>query len=188
MMKNLKPYSALKEGDWWDSDPSAPWNAPDDPEPSAEVEYTSAQQEFVTEVGVPDWFAILKKKSDSSLWVLDTRDLLDTGGEYDDYIFYVEYDDERERSEDMSEESYVNIATDLYKEGKYSEETDITAIEDGENEERLYKLDETLAAWLIEESLYWSKKRDQRFYTGKRANEYRELANFLGRAFPGIDL
>ena len=188
MMKNLKPYSALKEGDWWDSDPSAPWNAPDDPEPEAGIEYTSAQQEFVQEVGVPDWFSILKKKSDSSLWVLDTRDLLDTGGEYDDYIFYVEYDDERERSEDMDEDSFINIATDLYKEGKYGEEADISAIEDGENEERLYKLDEALAAWIIEESLYQSKQRDRKYYTGKRAKEYRELSNFLGRVFPDIDL
>lgn len=187
-MQNLKPYSALKESDWWDNDPSAPWNQPDAPDPEAAVEYTPAQQEFKYEVGVPDWFAILRKKSDWSLWVLDTRDLLDSGGEYDDYIFYIHLEDEIVIADDMEDDSYVNIATDLYKEGKYAEESDITAIDDGENEERLYRLDETLAAWLIEDSLYWSKKREQRFFTPNRAKRYREMANFLGRAFPDIDL
>ena len=188
-MKNLKPFSDhLNEGDWWDNDPSAPWNQPDPEDPEAVVDYPKNQQLFEIAAYVPDNYAILKKKDDGSLWVLDARDLLDAGGDFDDYIFYVHYEDEIQEAEDMEDESYLNIATDLYKEKKFVDDPGADAIDEADGEERLFRLTEPLAAWIIEDALYWSKRRDQRYFSDKRSKSYREVANFVSRAFPDIDL
>jgi hypothetical protein len=188
-MKNLKPFSAhLNEGEWWDNDPSAPWNQPDPEDPEATIEYTKAAQLFEIPAYVPDNYAVLKKKDDGSLWVLDARDILDSGGEFDDFIFYVHYEDEIHLAEDMEDESYINIATDLYKENKFVNDPSADAIEEADGEERLFRLTEPLAAWIIEDSLYSSKKRDQKYFSDKRAQDYRKVANFVSRAFPDIDI
>jgi hypothetical protein len=194
-MKNLKPYSMLKEGDPWDNDPSAPWNQPDDPEPEAQIEYKTGDQPFSIVASVPD-LTLLKKKSDGSLWVLDTMDLLDTGGDYEDYIYYYEIDDEMEKAENMDDESYLNILVDLYKERKYSDEATGESWEnkwDDDDPIRLYKINTDLAEYLIPELMQWSKTRSGELYKWRERTvkahgaSYRTIANVISRAFPEAD-
>jgi len=182
-----KPHQVLSESSPWDGDPKAPWYT-NPSEPEAKIKFNSREQLFEIQVHVPDAYAILKKKGDGTLWVLDTRDMLDSEGEFDDYIFYVNYMDMKDKAEDMEAESYLNIATDLYNEGKYLENPEADIIEMAESEERLFKLTDPLVAWLIEDSLYLSKKRDRKYYSQSKFNYYRDTANYLGRAFPHVDI
>ena len=197
MMKNLKPFSELREGDWWDSDPSAPWNAPDDPDPEAGIEYSKGEQPFEIVVSVPD-LVLLRKKSDRSLWILDTVDMLDTGGDYDDYIYYYDNGEEREKLGDMDDESYANILVDLYKEKKYVEDGTAEGWEnkwEDEDAVRLYKLTPDLAEHIIHEAMTYSKERKggdpahawRTRYIAKYGPKYREMANLISRAFPEAD-
>ena len=177
-MKNLKKFN-LYEGDWWDSDPSAPWNAPEDPEPVADIEYSEAQRDFVA-LATPGDDAILKKKSDGSLWVLDTTDISD---DYEDYLYYYPErdDDERERAEGNEEEEYASIATDLFKENNFLEGKEARDNKDGE---RLFKIDLELAEELIEDYVNYSKPRGRSYYSTSMMDEYKRAASILSKAFP----
>ena len=177
-MKYLKTFN-LYEGDWWDSDPSAPWNAPEDPEPVADIEYSEAQRDFVA-LATPGDDAILKKKSDGSLWVLDTTDISD---DYEDYLYYYPErdDDERERAEGNEEEEYASIATDLFKENNFLEGKEARDNKDGE---RLFKIDLELAEELIEDYVNYSKPRGRSYYSTSMMDEYKRAASILSKAFP----
>lgn len=183
MMKHLKPFDqGLREGDWWDNDPSAPWNAPEDPEPEAEVDYTEAQQDFTFLIHCPDT-ALLKLKRDGSLWTLNTVDLEDEE-DFKSYIYYIDVDGDKERFEDMMEYSYVNYATDVLKEKKGYDGDDALGewnrFEDDGEGYRLIKIDLPLAEHLIEDFYRYSKS----VHFAKYRGSYRTGASILSRAFP----
>jgi hypothetical protein len=178
-MKNLKTFK-LYEGDWWDNDPSAPWNQPEDPEPVADIEYSEAKRDFVV-LGTPGDDAILKKKSDNSLWVMDVTDI---GDEHEDYLYYYVggEDDDRERAEGYEEEEYASIATDLFKEFNFQEGKEAWVERDGE---RLFKIDQDLAESLIDEYVNYSRQRDRRHAPStSNMEEYKKAASILSKAFP----
>jgi hypothetical protein len=178
-MKNLKSFK-LYEGDWWDNDPSAPWNQPEDPEPVADIEYPEAKRDFVV-LGTPGDDAILKKKSDGSLWVMDVTDV---AHEYVDYMYFYPggEDDDRERAEGNEEEEYASIATDLFKENNFLEGKEAWDNKDGE---RLFKIDLEMAETLIEDYVNYSRKRDRKYtLSTSRMDEYKMAASILSKAFP----
>lgn len=185
-MKNLKPFR-VNEGDWWDNDPSAPWNQPEPPEPEARIDYPEAKQDFKT-LAIASDSAILRKKSDGSMWVLDVTDIEDYE-EFEDYIFrYPVDDDEWERYEDMKDEESANISTDLFKENKWAEGKEAWDNRDvaGTEDVRLFKIDLELAEELIHGFVKYSKPR-----AGARWNPSQEqmkanrlAANLLSKAFP----
>lgn len=184
-MKNLKSFK-LYEGDPWDNDPRAPWNQPDDPDPIARREYSESQRDFVV-LAIPGDDALLKKKSDGSLWVLDTTDIED---DYEDYLYYYPErdDDERERAEGYEDEEYASIATTSHRhhnsiplqkpEGKGAwDERDGTV--------RLFKIDLDLAEELIEDYVNYSRRRDRRYaLSTSKMDEYKKSASILSKAFP----
>ena len=186
--KALKAYKKISEGDWWDSDPSAPWNQDDGPEPEASIEYPVAQQAFkyLTDAGDE---ALLKKKDDGTLWLLDVMDILDPSGEFEDYVYMIQQsEDDREVADGMEEESYINISTDLYKRKMYNEDPELDW-DDRDFDVKLYMVTPKLAEHLIEDYLYYSKGNRKDMPTWRRSNEktqrkYREMANILSRAFP----
>mgnify|MGYP007062870944 CR=1 FL=1 len=177
-MKYLKTFN-LYEGDWWDGDPNAPWNAPEDPEAVAAIEYTESQRAFVA-LATPGDDALLKKKSDGSLWVLDVTDISD---DYEDYLYYYPErdDDERERAEGNEEEEYASIATDIFKENNFLEGKEARDNKDGE---RLFKIDLELAEELIEDYVNYSKPRGRSYYSTSMMDEYKRAASILSKAFP----
>ena len=183
-MKNLKTFK-LYEGDWWDNDPSAPWNQDDRvAEPVADIEYTESQRTFVV-LGIPGYGseALLKKKSDNSLWIMDCEDLQD---DYEDYLYYQAggEDDPRERSEGNEEEEYASIATDIFKANEYLEGKEAWDEKDGTV--RLFKIDQDLAESLIEEYAGNSRVRAGRTWNPKPnvMAEYKKAASILAKAFP----
>ena len=180
-MKHLKPFE-VNEGDWWDSDPSAPWNAPEDPEPEAYLEYPEAKRDFTT-LAAPSDTAILKKKSDGSLWVLDTTDIDE---DHSDYLYYYQggEDDDRERAEGYEDEEYASIATDLFKDNGYKEGKEAWDDRDGD---RLFKLTPELAEELIAEFVLYSKPRVRASAYNPNPDtmaEYKKAASILSKAFP----
>lgn len=180
-MKNLKQFKVY-EGDWWDSDPSAPWNAPEDPEPTARIEYTEAQREFKMLVVASD-SAILKKKSDGSMWVMDITDISDYE-EFEDYLYYYDDGEDRERYEGAEEDEYANIATDLFKENKWAEGKE--AWEDRDGEMRLFKIDLGLAEELIHDFVKYSRPRAGAIWrpNQEQMKANRLAASILSKAFP----
>jgi len=180
-MKNLKSFKVY-EGDWWDNDPSAPWNAPEDPEPDAYIEYPEAKRDFIT-LAMPSDMAILKKKSDGSLWILDTTDIEE---DHSDYLYYYRggEDDDSERAEGYEDEEYASIATDMFKEGGYKEGKEAWDDRDGD---RLFKLTPELAEEFIEEFVSYSKPRSGARVWNPNASqmaEYKRSASILSKAFP----
>ncbi len=178
-MKNLKPFK-LSEGDWWDNDPSAPWNQ-DYQEPEARITYTEAQMLFSVLLVAGD-SAIMKKKSDGSMWVLDVTDIEDYE-EFEDYLYYYEIGDDRQRAEEYVEEEYEAIATDLFKENKWKEGKEAW---DNRDSERLFKIDLELAEKLIH---FYTKYSKPRTGTAWRPNwvqmgRNRLAASLLSKAFP----
>ena len=176
-MKNLKPFK-VNEGDWGDSDPSAPWNAPEDQEPEAYTEYPEAKRDFIT-LATPFDTAILKKKSDGSLWCLDTTDIEE---DHSDYLYYYRGG---ERAEGYEEEEYASIATGLFKGNNYKEGKEAWDGRDGVD--RLFKLTPELAEELIEEFVLYTKLRaGVRTYNPKPAMraEYKKGASVISKAFP----
>lgn len=109
-MKNLKTFKDLNEGDWWDNDPSAPWNQDDrEPQESMEIEYKKHEQlfELVTEAA---WMGILKGKSPvEGYWVINLEDVPQ------EYQLVYDWGDEEDREYMNTEDTIVNYATDLYK-------------------------------------------------------------------------
>ena len=182
-MKNLKPFK-VNEGDWWDNDPSAPWNAPEDPEPEAYTEYPEAKRDFVT-LATPSDTAILKKKSDGSLWCLDTTDIEE---DHSDYLYYYRggEDDDSERAEGYEEEEYASIATDLFKGNNYKEGKEAWDDRDGVLD-RLFKLTPELAEELIADFVLYSKPRSGARAWNPNASqmvEYKKGASVISKAFP----
>jgi hypothetical protein len=177
-MKNLKTFK-LYEGDWWDNDPSAPWNQSDNPDPVAGTEYSEARRDFVV-LGTPGDDAILKRKSDGTFWVLDVTDLED---EYEDFLYYYILDDENERAEGYEEEEYATIATYLLKANEYLEGREAWENRDGV---RLFRIDPELAETLIEDYVSYSKAREGRRYNPSPSamEEYKKAASLLSKAFP----
>jgi hypothetical protein len=179
-MKNLKSFK-LYEGDWWDNDPSAPWNQDDrEAEPVADIEYSESQRAFVV-LGTPGDDAILKKKSDGSLWLMDVTDV---AHEYVDYMYFYPggEDDDRERAEGNEEEEYASIATDLFKENNFLEGKEAWENRDAE---RLFKIDQDLAEYLIDEYVNYSRQRDRRHAPStSNMEEYKMAASILSKAFP----
>ena len=180
-MKNLKSFKVY-EGDWWDSDPSAPWNQPEDPDPVADIEYPEARRDFVV-LGTPGDDAILKKKGDGTLWILDVTDIAD---DYDDYMYYYPAgeDDDRERAEGFEDDEYACIATDILKANEHLEGKEAWDEKDGE---RLFKIDLPLAEALIEDYVNYSKPREGRRYynpSTSTMDEYKRAASVLSKAFP----
>ena len=176
-MKNLKPFK-VNEGDWGDRNPSAPWNQPEDPEPEAYTGYPEAKRDFVV-YGMPGDEALLKAKSDGSLWVLDTADIED---EFDSYLYYYR-GKTITRAEGYEEEEYGNIATDLFRKKKYL--ADKGAWDDRDGEVRLFKIDPELANQLIDDYVHRSRARDRRgTHNGPKAAEYKRSASILAKAFP----
>lgn len=203
-MKNIRTYNQLHEGDPWDNDPSAPWNQEDPPEPEAAIEYKTPEQPFDVLHSVPNDIALLKKKSDGSLWVLDVADILDEGGEFDDYIYYANHGDDEymqnEKDEDMDDESYTNIVVDLYKEKKYVEDgtgEGWAARYDDDVPKRLYKLNLSLAEEIIPDLMGYAKFRGgdasdkiaewKKRSIDRHGSKYRSMANTISRAFPEAD-
>ena len=182
-MKHLKPFE-VNEGDWWDSDPSAPWNQPEDPEPEADVDYTSAQQGFTFLVHCPDT-VLMRLKSDGSIWALNAVDI-EEEEDFEPYIYYLYNEDgDKEAFDDMMEDSYVNYATDVHKEKKgYSGENSLgewTKFEEEGEGFRLVKIDLPLAEHLIDD-FYRSIKSS--WVKDNRKPEYRLGASILAKAFP----
>jgi len=180
-MKNLKSFKVY-EGDWWDSDPSAPWNQDDrEAEPVADIEYTESQRAFVV-LGTPGDDCILKRKSDGTLWVMDVTD---AAHEYYEYMYHYPggEDDDWERAEGNEEEEYASIATDLFKENNFLEGKEAW---DNKDDERLFKIDLPLAEFLIDEYVSYSKAREGRRYNPSSSDmeEYKRSASLLSKAFP----
>jgi hypothetical protein len=181
-MKNLKPFK-VNEGDWWDNDPSAPWNQPDPPEPEARIEYSENERLFKLLTIASD-SALLKKKADGSIWILDITDV-----EYDegctDYLYFYDVDeDTKERYEGMEDEEYGSLATDLFKENKWTEGKE--AWEDRGGEMRLFKIDLGLAEELIHDFVKYSKPRAGATWRPSPAQmkANRLGASILSKAFP----
>ena len=178
-MKNLKTFK-LYEGDWWDNDPSAPWNQPDAPEPEAYIEYPEAKRDFIT-LATPGDDAILKKKSDGSLWVMRVEHIEE---DYDDYLYYYVggEDDDRERAEGYEEEEYASIATDIFKENNFQEGKEAW----DEESAWLVKIDLDLAEALIEDYISYSRAREGRRFNPSQAmmDRYKKAASILSKAFP----
>ena len=179
-MKNLKSFK-LYEGDWWDNDPSAPWNQPEDPEPVADIEYPEAKRDFVT-LATPGDEGVLKRKSDNSLWILDATDIAD---DYEDYMYYYPggEDGERERAEGFEDVEYASIATYALKANDHLEGKGAWDERDGTV--RLFKIDLELAEELIEDYVNYSRKRDRKYtLSTSRMDEYKMAASILSKAFP----
>jgi hypothetical protein len=180
-MKNLKTFK-LYEGDWWDNDPSAPWNQPDAPEPEAYIEYPESKRDFKALVIASDT-AILKKKSDGSMWMLDITDIAEEE-EFEDYLYYFETEDGRERYEDAEEEECESIATDIFKENRWAEGKE--AWDDRNEGDRLFKIDLGLAEELIHDFASYSKPRGRSGWAGAQTSmkANRLGASILAKAFP----
>lgn len=185
-MKNLKTFK-VNEGDWWDNDPNAPWNAPDDPEPEARIEYSENERLFKLLTIASD-SALLKKKADGSIWILDTTDV-----EYDeycaDYLYFYDVDeDTKERYGDMEDEEYGSLSTDLFKENKWAEGKEAWENRDvaGTEDRRLFKIDLELAEELIHDFVKYSKPRTGGYWRPSPAQmkANRLAASMLAKAFP----
>ena len=164
-MKNLKPFK-VNEGDWGE-------------EPEAYTEYQEAKRDFIT-LATPSDTAILKKKSDGSLWCLDTTDI------EEDHNHYLYYYRGGERAEGYEEEEYASIATGLFKGNNYKEGKE--AWDDRDGVDRLFKLTPELAEELIEEFVTYSKPRaGARVWNtnpAMRRSEYKKGASVISKAFP----
>ena len=127
-----------------------PPDDPDPPDPIADIEYSEAEQLFSYLSGDQTESVLLKKKSDGSYWILNVIDM-EGDPDFDEYYYYINFDDEREVAEDMLDETFVNVATDLFRENKWVEGT----LENWEaGEARLFKLTEEIAEDLF--SIYSS--------------------------------
>ena len=125
-MRNLKTFKDLNEGDWWDNDPSAPWNQDDrEPEEYMEVEYKKDQQlfEYVVEAA---WMGIIKGKgSIGGYWVINLEEVPE------EYQLVSDWGEDAEKEYSITEDTVVNYATDLYKDP--AEVKTPEAWEDGES-------------------------------------------------------
>jgi hypothetical protein len=123
-MKNLKTFKDLNEGDWWDNDPNAPWNQDDqEPEEYMEIEYKPEQQLFDL-VAHAGWLGILKGKSPvEGYWVINLDEVPD------EYQLVFDWGEDAEKEYNVTDDTIVNYATDLYKDD--TEPKDTESWEDG---------------------------------------------------------
>jgi hypothetical protein len=144
------------------------------------IQYPETKRDFVV-LGIPGEEAILKKKSDNSLWVLDVTDISD---DFEDYLYqYVADGDESERAEGYEVEEYASIATDIFKNKNYLKGKG--AWEDRDGWVRLFEIDLPLAEVLIEDYADHSRQRDRRYSLGRiEMDEYKKAASVLSKAFP----
>lgn len=174
-MKNLETFN-LYEGD--------PWNygtrAENEQVEAAIIQYPETKRDFVV-LGIPGEEAILKKKSDNSLWVLDVTDISD---DFEDYLYqYVADADESERAEGYEVEEYASIATDIFKNKNYLKGKG--AWEDRDGWVRLFEIDLPLAEVLIEDYVDHSRQRNRKYsLSTSDMNEYKKAASVLSKAFP----
>ena len=165
-MKHIKPFK-LYEGDPWDNSPLSPFNI--DPEtPVAYLEFPESKRDFVV-LGTPGDNCILRRKSDGSLWVLDTEDI---SLDYNDYLYYYPADDEDddgERAEGYEDEEYGNIATAIINSKNFIYLGGYRGWADRGEEMRLFKIDLPLANVLMSD------------YSTKSGEEYRKADRLLTR-------
>jgi len=179
-MKNLETFN-LYEGDPWEWNR---WNygtrSENELAQDAIIQYPETQRDFVV-LGIPGEEAILKKKSDNSLWVLDVTDISD---DFEDYLYqYVADGDESERAEGYEVEEYASIATDIFKNKNYLKGKG--AWEDRDGWVRLFEIDLPLAEVLIEDYVDHSRQRDRKYsLSTSDMNEYKKAASVLSKAFP----
>ena len=108
-MKHLKTY----EGDYWDNDPSAPWNQDyREPDEDREIEHKESEQKFEC-VSLPEGasVAILEAKpgvEPAGLWVLNIEDI------DDDYKLRLSYGEDADDEYELDDVAVVNYATDIY--------------------------------------------------------------------------
>ena len=165
-MKHIKPFK-LYEGDPWDNSPLSPFNI--DPETAvAYLEFPESKRDFVV-LGTPGDNCILRRKSDGSLWVLDTEDIAE---DYHDYLYYYPADDEDddgERAEGYEDEEYGNIATAIINSKNFIYLGGYRGWADRGDEMRLFKIDLPLANVLMSD------------YSTKSGEEYRKADRLLSR-------
>jgi hypothetical protein len=165
---------------------------PDPPDPVVGIEYSRAEQLFTYLSGDKTEFVLLKKKSDGSYWILNVVDM-EGDDEFEDYYYIINWDEsESEIDEDLLDETFVNVATDLFKKNKWVEGT----LENWEaGESRLFKLTEEIAEDLF--SIYSSFiRRTSKVYPWKRTGGGRsqgggsDIKDFLGdlaRIYPDAE-
>ena len=165
-MKHIKPFK-LYEGDPWDNSPLSPFNI--DPEtPVAYLEFPESKRDFVV-LGTPGDNCILRRKSDGSLWVLDTEDIAE---DYHDSLYYYPADDEDddgERAEGYEDEGDGNIATAIINSKNFIYLGGYRGWADRGDEMRLFKIDLPLANVLMSD------------YSTKSGEEYRKADRLLSR-------
>lgn len=124
----LRIYNDLYEGDWWDNDPSAPWNQDDrEPDESMEIEYKPEQQLFELVREAAGWLGILKGKGPEvkGYWVVNLDEIPE------EYKLRLDYGDDAEVEFEVTDDTIANYATDLYKEAKPEERTSQAWLDDG---------------------------------------------------------
>jgi hypothetical protein len=117
----MKHIKGIHESDWWDSDPSAPWNQ-DNPDPETDKELTPAEKVFST-LGFDHHYAVLSKKgAKGELWLM-LLDAVDGEQEFLDFIPYYREDDgwgSSKEYESADEHSIEDFATCVYR-GDYKD-------------------------------------------------------------------
>jgi len=137
----LKKYKEVYEGDWWDSHPDHPANQ-EEARDKMEIDYPESKTKFkgLADLHISDQLGLLigKPEVGGGVWVVYTDELPE------DYQYCVEIgDDEWECN--ITTESLVNYATDLYLEGEKGE-----GLADWEDGVMLVKVDEELREHLID--------------------------------------
>lgn len=169
---------------------------PDTREIPAEIDYPKEQQLF-NYISEEIDLALLKKRSDGSIWILEITDILDEDGEFKDYIYHIEvktaphWDEWDEYpDEDRDSDSFVNIATDLYKAGLYesSPMPDSPEFTDLSEKTRLFRVDtEEVAEYMLYAFALMSKHRPglpKRSRDRMKMNTNAVIA--IHRAFPDL--
>lgn len=147
-MKYLKSFK-LFEGDWWDSDPDAPWNQEDPPEPTRRVDWVDEKDgvkklEFKVEFFAGD-FLFLKKISDGSYFVC-YLDCISDSEDFDDYRYSYYQDGEYFP---IKEDEYGVLAWIHDHQEKISREGTVEEYENGEK--CVFKISDELRKYLVDE-------------------------------------
>lgn len=147
-MKYLKSFK-LFEGDWWDSDPNAPWNQEDPPDPTRRIDWVDEKGgeeklEFKVEKFVKDYL-FLKRLSDGAYFVC-YLDSLDSEDDFDDYRYSYYQDGDYFSIED---DEYSVLAWIHDHPEKISQTGTIEEYEAGEK--CVFKLSDELRKYLVDE-------------------------------------
>jgi hypothetical protein len=147
-MKHLKPFKIF-ESDWWDSDPNAPWNQEDPPDPTRRIDWVDEKDgekklEFKVEKFVKDYL-FLKRLSDGAYFVC-YLDSLSFEEDFDDYRYSYYQDGD-----------YFSIEDDEYSVLAWIHDhpesvSQTGTVEEYENGEKcVFKLSEELRKYLVDE-------------------------------------